>query len=152
MQRVEFEEAVEIILEKDSRYGGEAYLFLRDALDFALKETNDAGTRENRHVSGPELLEGFRVYALNEFGPMVLTVLEEWGIHSCFDIGEMVFNLIEVGVFGKTSKDRKEDFHDVYDFEEAFRKPFLPKSGRPVPARAISSDKNFPSVGAEKST
>ena len=55
------------------------------------------------------------------------TVLDEWGILSCSDIGEMVFNLIEVGVFGKTAHDRKEDFMDVYDFDEAFRKPFLPK-------------------------
>jgi uncharacterized repeat protein (TIGR04138 family) len=134
MQRIEFEEAVEMILAKDSRYCAEAYLFLRDALDYTLRETDDAGTKENRHVSGPELLEGFRKYSLNEFGPMVTTVLDEWGIQGCSDIGAMVFNLIEVGVFGKTAHDRKEDFIDVYDFDEAFRKPFLPKT----PARSVA--------------
>ena len=126
MQKIQFEEAVESILAQDPRYAEEAYLFLRDALDYTIKESADAGSQENRHVSGPELLEGFRKYALNEFGPMVPTVLDDWGIASCGDVGNMVFNLIDVGVFGKTENDRPEDFEDVYDFDEVFRKPFLP--------------------------
>ncbi len=129
MQKLDFEEAVDSILEKDSRYAGDAYLFLRDALDFTIQELHDAGTVESRHVSGPELLEGFRKYALQEFGPMVLTVLGEWGIHSCEGVGEMVFKLIESGAFGKTDDDSKEDFKDVYDFHEAFAKPYEPKGG-----------------------
>ncbi|MGY8688984.1 MAG: Minf_1886 family protein, partial [Verrucomicrobiales bacterium] len=61
------------------------------------------------------------------FGPMVMTVFEEWGIHSCADFGEIVFNLIEARVFGKTDDDKKENFVGHYDFEEAFVRPFLPK-------------------------
>ena len=38
----------------------------------------------------------------------------------------MVFNLIEAGIFGKTEEDSLEDFKNVYDFEEAFVKPFAP--------------------------
>ena len=57
---------------------------------------------------------------------MVMTVFDSWGIHSCEDIGNMVFNLIGAGVFGKTEKDSIEDFKNVYDFEEAFVKPFAP--------------------------
>jgi hypothetical protein len=38
----------------------------------------------------------------------------------------MVFNLIGAGVFGKTEQDSIEDFKNVYDFEEAFVKPFAP--------------------------
>jgi uncharacterized repeat protein (TIGR04138 family) len=37
-----------------------------------------------------------------------------------------VFNLIEYNVFSKTENDRREDFSDIYTFEEAFVKPFLP--------------------------
>jgi uncharacterized repeat protein (TIGR04138 family) len=38
----------------------------------------------------------------------------------------MVFNLIGAGVFGKTEEDSIKDFKDVYDFEEAFLRPFAP--------------------------
>ena len=80
-----------------------------------------------RHVAGPELLQGVRQYALKEFGPMVVTVLSYWGIRCCEDIGHMVFNLIGAGIFGKTEEDSIEDFKSVYDFEEAFVKPFVPE-------------------------
>src|SRR5439155_14217996 len=81
-----------------------------------------------RHVAGPELLEGVRQYALKEFGPMALSVFSFWGIHRCEDIGHMVFNLIGAGIFGKTEEDSMEDFKEVYDFHEAFVKPFEPQS------------------------
>jgi uncharacterized repeat protein (TIGR04138 family) len=38
----------------------------------------------------------------------------------------MVFNLIAAGIFGKTEQDSLEDFKNVYDFEEAFVRPFAP--------------------------
>ena len=79
-----------------------------------------------RHVAGPELLEGVRQYALKEFGPMVVTVLSYWGIRSCEDVGHMVFNLIGAGIFGKTEEDSIDDFKNVFDFHEAFVKPFEP--------------------------
>jgi uncharacterized repeat protein (TIGR04138 family) len=63
---------------------------------------------------------------MKEFGPMVMTVFDSWGIHSCEDIGHMVFNLIGAGIFGKTEQDSIEDFKNVYDFEEAFVRPFAP--------------------------
>jgi uncharacterized repeat protein (TIGR04138 family) len=85
-----------------------------------------------RHVAGPELLEGVRQYALKEFGPMVVTVFSSWGINCCEDIGHMVFNLIGAGIFGKTEEDSMEDFKSVYDFDEAFVKPFAPE--KPLPA------------------
>ena len=80
-----------------------------------------------RHVSGPELLEGVRRYALKEFGPMVMTVFDSWGLRSCEDIGNIVFNLIGAGIFGKTEEDSIDDFKGVYDFEETFVRPFAPE-------------------------
>ena len=61
---------------------------------------------------------------------MVLTVFEYWGIGRCEDFGQMVFNLIQVGVFGKNDTDRIEDFSGGYSFEDAFVRPFQPS---PVP-------------------
>jgi uncharacterized repeat protein (TIGR04138 family) len=75
-----------------------------------------------------------RQYALKEFGPLVMTVFDSWGIRSCEDIGNMVFNLIGAGIFGKTEEDSIEDFKNVYDFEEAFVKPFAP--AKPTDAKS----------------
>src|SRR5205809_3600530 len=126
MQKIGFTEALDSIVASDSRYQREAYIFLRDALDFTTKQQKKVKGTTVRHVSGPELLEGVRQYALKEFGPLVITVFDSWGIRSCEDIGHMVFNLIGAGIFGKTEQDSIEDFKNVYDFEEAFVKPFAP--------------------------
>ena len=126
MQKIGFTEALDSIVAGDPRYGRDAYVFLRDALDFTTKQQKKIKGATVRHVARPELLEGVRRYALQEFGPMVTTVFSSWGIHCCEDIGHMVFNLIEAGIFGKTEEDSLEDFKNVYDFEVAFVKPFTP--------------------------
>jgi uncharacterized repeat protein (TIGR04138 family) len=126
MQKIGFAEALDSIVASDPRYQRDAYIFLRDALDFTTKRQKKIKGATVRHVTGPELLEGVRQYALKEFGPMVMTVFDNWGVHSCEDIGNMVFNLISAGIFGKTEEDSIEDFKKVYDFEEAFIKPFAP--------------------------
>src|SRR5215475_1910114 len=136
MQKIGFAEALDSIVRSDPRYQRDAYVFLRDALDFTTKRQKKAKGTSVRHVSGPELLEGLRQYALKEFGPMVMTVFDSWGIHSSADIGNMVFNLIGAGIFGKTEEDSIEDFRNVYDFEEAFVKPFAPAKPETVKPRA----------------
>ena len=127
MQKTGFTEALEAALASDPRYDREAYLFLQDALDFTMKSRKRQGAELSRHVTGQELLEGIRQFALKEYGPMVTTVFETWGITRCEDFGEMVFNLIRVGIFGKTDSDTIEDFRHGYDFRKAFVEPFLPE-------------------------
>jgi len=134
MQKTGFTEALDQIVAADPRYDREAYLFLQDALDFTMKSRKKQKTDLSRHVTGQELLEGVRIFAIKEYGPMVLTVFETWGIGRCDDFGEMVFNLIRAGIFGKTDSDTIDDFRNGYDFTEAFVKPFLPE-GRPCGPR-----------------
>lgn len=142
MQEISFEAALEKVLARDGRYHRDAYAFVREALDYTQKRIGRANGGKLRHVTGQELLEGIREFALEQFGPMALTVFEEWGIRRCSDFGEIVFNLIEAGVLSKTEKDSRADFAEGYDFEEAFRKPFLPKrklpAERPEPRPARS--------------
>jgi uncharacterized repeat protein (TIGR04138 family) len=128
MHEVSFEEALELIQAKDPRYQRDAYLFVREALDYTQKNIGKDNKGRIRHVTGQELLEGIRDFALAQFGPMTLTVLEEWGIRACSDFGEIVFNMVEIGLLAKTDKDNRTDFAEGYDFFEAFRKPFLPQS------------------------
>jgi uncharacterized repeat protein (TIGR04138 family) len=110
--------AEEILLqlqEKNPRFHGKAYLFLLSALHHVME-----GLGEKRHISGQELAGGVRELALERYGPMARTVLEHWGIHATEDLGDIVFALVECGILIKQDDDRKEDFRDVFDFEEAF--------------------------------
>jgi len=138
MQTVNFEVELEKILARDQRYAREAYLFVREALDHTQKLLGRPPRNEIRHVSGGQLLEGVRDHALNQYGPMALTVLEEWGLHGCEDVGEIVFNMVEANLLAKTDQDTRDDFKSGYDFETAFRRPFLPsvKVSRPSPKTA----------------
>lgn len=138
MQTPSFDDVLNGILRKDTRYQREAYIFLREALDHTQKTASKANKTEARHVSGQELLQGIRQFGLSQFGPMTATVLEEWGVRRCEDFGELVFNLVEHGLLSKTEKDSRADFQDGYDFDEAFRKPFQPKQPRPQPVTESS--------------
>jgi uncharacterized repeat protein (TIGR04138 family) len=138
MQEVNFELKLEKILAKDPRYTREGYVFVREALDFTQQLIGRENQGAIRHVSGQELLDGIRQYALKQFGPMATTVLEEWGIKSCPDFGEIVFNMVEADLLAKTEKDTRADFQNGYDFVTAFRKPYLPQSKSPAEARPIA--------------
>jgi len=127
MNDTAYTEAIDQIYAKDPRYDRMAYVFVREALDFAVKTLDKPTDGPARHVTARELLEGIRAYALEEFGPMALTVLRAWGVKRTDDFGEIVFNLVEAGKLGKTEEDSKKDFASGYDFHETFAKPFLPK-------------------------
>jgi len=113
------EKVLDKILEKDPRYAPDAYKFLLEALDYTTEKLGRHG-----HVSGQELLDGIRLYGLEQFGPMARLVFEHWGVRTCEDFGEIVFNLIDAGILGKSEEDSKEDFKGGYDFREAFDKGY----------------------------
>ena len=124
MQSNQFEHAVASILEKENRFQAGAYFMVREALDFTVERLSRETNGEKRHVSGKELLQGFRDYVIQEYGPMAATLLDDWGITQCRHVGEIVFLFIENGVFGKQDSDTLNDFDEVYTFEEAFTAPF----------------------------
>lgn len=128
MHEVSLDEVLDQILAKDARYQRDAYFFVKDALDHTQKLSVKSGQGKLRHVTGQELLAGIREFALEQFGPMTITVFAEWGIRSCHDFGEIVFNMVESSLLAKTERDSREDFKDGYDFAEAFRKPFQPQA------------------------
>lgn len=127
MQAIGFQEAVEKVRASDKRFEAEAYSFLRDALDAAIKRRKKSRKDVVGHVNAGELLESFRLHALQEFGPMARTVFDYWGVRTCEDVGSMVFNLVNAGVFGKTEEDSLESFREGFDFVDAFEKPFRPE-------------------------
>lgn len=139
MQNPDFGEIVALICKEDPRFNRKAYDFVRLGLDHTVKELRKKETTKadkSRHVSGPELLEGLRIYALEQFGPLAKTVLNAWGVKRCRDFGDIVFNLIDYNVFSKTDSDRREDFSDIFDFDEAFVRPFQP--AKPLRGRSAT--------------
>lgn len=123
----DFNEVIRAIRKDDPRYARGAYYFLRQALDYSLKELHKRGQLDKtNHLSGQQLLEGIRMFALDQYGPMARSVLEYWGVKDCRDFGNIVFNLVECQVLGKTEKDSPEDFNEGYDFKTAFDRPFRP--------------------------
>jgi uncharacterized repeat protein (TIGR04138 family) len=132
MHAINFEEVLDRILAKDSRYHREAYLFVREGLDYTQKKISRNNKNELRHITGQELSDGLREYGLFQYGPLTAMVLEEWGVHNCEDFGEIVFNMVENGLLSKTETDSREDFKACYDFTDAFCKPFRPSSQWPV--------------------
>jgi uncharacterized repeat protein (TIGR04138 family) len=121
------------LLKRDPRYRLEAYQFVRDALAYAQDELG-MGQRPEKpdpddpppeaHLTGQQLCEAIRQLALEQFGLMSRVVFDTWGVHETGDFGEIVYNLIDIGLMKKSDADRREDFDNVFDFEKAFEHEF----------------------------
>ena len=117
MEEIDFEsDSFEDIVAKDDRYDARAYALLADVIRF-LGENG-------RHMTAADILDEFKERALDQYGPLTFTVLTEWGVKRCEDIGEMMFNLAECGRVGKDENDTPESFVGGYDFRETFLGPY----------------------------
>jgi uncharacterized repeat protein (TIGR04138 family) len=136
---------LEKLLAEDRRYKVEAYHFVGAGLEYAQdvlgmgrenqerpsraaqkgtrsgqKTARDRpGGRPIRHICGQELCVALKQLAHRQYGLMARLVLASWGIRSTSDFGAVVFNLIRIGKMSKSEQDRREDFDNVYDFEQA---------------------------------
>ncbi|MBN1676523.1 MAG: hypothetical protein JXR37_36105 [Kiritimatiellae bacterium] len=151
MEDLRFRKVLEEIVREDPRYHLDAYLFVREALEVTVRmlKKPEKGPARKRHVSGQELLEGIRTYALDEYGPMAMTVLRSWGVGRTEDFGAIVFKMVEKGILGKTEEDKLQDFANGYDFEAAFVMPFRPAGTRPA-LRRPKRPKRSNSVGKSR--
>lgn len=133
---MDFDDAIRACVAKDNRYQPQAYHAVRLGLDQAQRivhgepKKGSRAAARSRHVSGPQVLEGFRQHVLESYGPLGYPLLQNWGVRRTADVGNIVFNLINSGLFGKSDDDKPEDFAGVYDFREAFQRPFEPSKRR----------------------
>jgi uncharacterized repeat protein (TIGR04138 family) len=104
---------------RDPRFHEPAYLFVLAALQFC-----QARLTERRHISGRELVEACRDLALERFGVMSKMVLEYWGVTSTADFGDIVFTLVELGLLISQPSDTREEFVDVFCFDQAFEREY----------------------------
>jgi len=115
-------------IERDVRYHPNAYQFVYAALRFTQqclnRSVNPAMESDDAHISGVELLDGIRAFALDQFGLMTQTVFRCWGVRSTDDFGQIVFELIDRGEMSRTDRDQLSDFFDVYDFADVFDRSY----------------------------
>ena len=100
-------------------YKLEAYNFLMGALNAAVVKLD-----KPRHLTGQELSWSIKEYAIDQYGPFAMQVLNYWGINETFDFGIIVYRLIDAALMSKTKDDKVTDFRDVYDFKEEFENNF----------------------------
>ena len=104
---------------REPRFHEHAYHFVLGALEYC-----QARLQERRHITGRELSEGCRALALDRYGVMARLVLEHWGVTRTADIGDIVFTLVDTGLLLSQPNDTKDDFADVFDFEDAFEREY----------------------------
>lgn len=51
-------------------------------------------------------------------------MLEHWGISGSKDVGNIVYNLIDVGVFGRQESDTREQFDNLQPLGELLDTPY----------------------------
>ena len=133
-----YDKRLNALITQDSRYPEQAYYFVADAVSYTIKQRDANDASAGSHVSGGELLDGLRNYALEQFGPLALDVLAEWGITRTEDFGNIVFNMIEHRLLGKSDSDTRDDFANGYDFRQAFLRPFVEERDPPDSPQQIA--------------
>ena len=118
-----------------SRYPLDAFLFIQRGLDHTVRHLHGdddealelpedpeelEAFEKSRHVSGRQLCEGIRDFAIAQYGMLAPVVLGRWNVRRSADFGRIVFEMVDAGMMRKTDEDRVEDFDDVFDFREAF--------------------------------
>lgn len=133
------------LLREDRRYKLEAYQFVRAGLSYAQDvlelgreveapappkgrprkgQSQKGQPRPPHHVTGRELCLALKHLAHEQYGLLAKLVLASWGLRSTGDFGEIVYNLIKIGEMSKSASDRREDFDDVFDFDQALCREF----------------------------
>ena len=126
--------SLEQIVEEVGLYPIEAYEFIHSGLAYTVQKKHGPITdptqikdpkkaekeKKSYHVTGRDLSEGLREFALLRWGMLARTVLKRWNITRTEDFGRIVFALVENGHMSKTEKDTTDDFKNVFDFATAF--------------------------------
>jgi uncharacterized repeat protein (TIGR04138 family) len=113
--------SIQDVVDELGLYPIEAFDFVQRGLSYTVERLHGDGPPDaSHHVTGAQLCEGLRDFALAQWGMLARTVLRRWGITSTYDFGRIVFAMIENGFMRKTDEDSIEDFRNVYDFSSAF--------------------------------
>lgn len=119
------EKSIEQIAWEDGRYDVKALEFVYEGLGQTIQDIRDnALTPDERHISGQELAEGLGLLAVRRWGKLAKLVLNEWGLYTTRDFGEIVYLMIRNKWMRSQETDQIEDFDHVFDFTTKFETEF----------------------------
>ena len=114
------------IVDECGRYPLAAFEFVRAGLNYTVENIHGSAAREpgpHCHVTGQQLSQGLRRYAIMRYGIIAKAVLNHWRIYRTSDFGKIVFAMIDGRLMQKTDRDDVRDFEEVFDFNTAFDPP-----------------------------
>jgi len=106
-----------------TRYPLDAFHFVRCGLDFTVRRMHadpEMLEEAERHVTGKDLCEGLRDFAIQQYGCMARMMLRRWNVNRTEDFGHIVFAMVEADLMQATDEDSISDFSGGYDFDDAF--------------------------------
>jgi len=118
--------SIEEIAKLDGRYSLRAFEFVHEGLGQTAKkdygdETENQGPH---HITGKQLCLGLAEFASEKWGRMAKVVLNQLGIKSTLDFGEIVYLMVEHKWMYARPQDSIDEFKNVYDFEDVFEKNY----------------------------
>ena len=111
---------LEEIAGENGRFSPQAIEFVYEGLGYTAKKV----IAEPSHVSGQTLCKGLKKLALEKWGRLAMLVLDNWGIKTTRDFGEIVYLMIKHKWMSAQPTDSIDDFNDVYDFKTVFEDQF----------------------------
>ncbi len=112
---------------QDGRYDTKALKFVFEGLGHTIRRIREAEEEDQespRHITGAELAEGIAQLAVERWGLLARMVLNQWGLKTTRDLGEIVYLMIANKWMTAQESDRIEDFDNVFDFEQVFEKQY----------------------------
>jgi uncharacterized repeat protein (TIGR04138 family) len=118
-------QTIEEIASEDGRYSAEALKFVYEGLGATIRKIKEADDEDQpRHITGAEFSRGLARLAIERWGRLSRMVLNQWGVRTTRDLGEIVYLMINQKWMTAQETDTIEDFDDVYNFEDVFEKQF----------------------------
>lgn len=113
-------------LSKKTGRDPQAYVFVFETskaagvyLEFGCIKPDDGYDRgESGYVSGREFCLAARMWAVQGYGEMASFVLGRLGIKTSEDLGQLVFDLVDNDLLGKSDTDDPSDFDGVCTFDD----------------------------------
>ncbi len=90
---------------RDTRYKPDGYGVVLAALEY-----HHSKTEEDKHLSAEEIVNALCELSVMKYGPMAREVLEHWGIFNAIDIGNIVYNMIDIDLLKRDAQDSLDDF------------------------------------------
>ncbi len=109
MNNIPLQKQIAKIIKKDATYPESAYEFMTEVVHFAT-QNQPKDQNLSRHVGARKIVQNTVIYALQEYGYFAKEVLVQLNILNAKDIGNIIFNLIEVELLHQSEEDSLDDF------------------------------------------